>query len=103
MMAALPEIETDVKSGRIDGQPYALLYDRLQLYLGYKQKYGTQIGSNADGAPVVFPLIDREKVESYRKELGIFPLKTYLHFFEKRTGKKTVFMGDAPAEQKIQR
>ncbi len=96
MMAALPEIEKDVNAGRIDGQPYTLLYDRLQLFLGYRQKYGTQIGSNADGAPVVFPLIDRSRVEEFRKQLGIFPLKRYLQFFEERAGKKAVFMSDAP-------
>jgi hypothetical protein len=74
MLAALPLIEKDVMAKRLAAQPYALLYDRLQIMLGEKQRYGTQIGSNDQGALVVLPLTDRKRVEELRKEIGLFPL-----------------------------
>ncbi|MCW8132069.1 MAG: hypothetical protein KIS92_17105 [Planctomycetota bacterium] len=90
MMAAIGPIEKDVKAGRLDGQNYALLYDRLKLYMGEKQKYGSQIGQDATGAPVVLPLEDRARVEAFRREIGIFPLSQYLAMFKQMNGGKDV-------------
>jgi hypothetical protein len=95
MLAALPPIEKDVKAGKLDGQPYALLYDRLQLYQGKKQRFGTQIGQDKEGSPAVLPLEDRAKVEQFRKEIGLFPLTQYLATFRQMSGGKEVkFMAD---------
>jgi len=90
MTAALPEIEKDVKAKRLDGQPFALLFDRTQLMLGEKQRYGTQVGANAQGEPVVLPLEDREKVEELRRGIGVFPLSKYLEIMKQMTGGKDV-------------
>ena len=99
MLTAITYIEKDVKAKKIDGQDYALLYDRLNLFIGKKQKYGTQIGQGKNG-PIVFPLEDKSKVEQFRKELGIFPLSQYLQFFE-QGGKKASFQEDEiPKENK---
>lgn len=94
MAAALPAIEKDVKAGKLDGQPYALLYDRLQIMTAGKQRYGTQIGQNAQGEMVVSGLENKEKVDEYRKELGMTPLATYLEAFEKMVGGKKVKIED---------
>ncbi|HYF48750.1 MAG TPA: DUF6624 domain-containing protein [Planctomycetota bacterium] len=87
MQAALPEIEKDMKSGAGDPQDFALLYDRTKIYLGEKQRYGSQLGQNAEGDSVLLPLEDSEKVEQFRKEIGLFPLSQYLEIFEKQMGK----------------
>ena len=95
MISVLPEIEKDMKAGLLnDGQNFALLYDRTQLYLGNKQKYGTQVGQNDKGDPIVLPLEDKTKVEQYRKELRMFTLEQYLSIFEKQFGKKVNFSDD---------
>jgi len=94
MLAVLPRIEKDVMAKRLDVQPYALLYDRLQLMLGEKQRYGTQLGSNEKGELVVLPLVDRKRVEELRKEIGLFPLADYLKFFEKQNGGRQVTFQD---------
>ncbi len=95
MISVLPEIEKDMKAGLLnDGQNFALLYDRTQLYLGNKQKYGTQVGQNDKGDPIVLPLEDKTKVEQYRKELRMFSLEQYLSVFEKQFGKKVQFSDD---------
>ncbi len=90
MLAALPEIEKDVRSKHGDPQDFALLYDRLKLRLGEKQRYGTQIGNDEKGLPIVFPLEDKAKVEEFRRELGLFPLAQYLAMYKKMTGAKEI-------------
>jgi hypothetical protein len=95
MLAALPPIERDVKAKRVDAQPYALLFDRLRVTLGEKQRYGTQLGTDLKGELLVMPLEDRARVEELRKELGLSPLVEYLKLFEKQTGGKPVrFLDD---------
>jgi hypothetical protein len=96
LMAALPEIERDVRAKRFkDGQPYALLYDRVRVSLAGKQRYGTQIARNAEGALVVLPLENRAKVEEFRKEIGLMPLSQYLDYVKRATGaKEVVFQED---------
>lgn len=81
MLASLPEIEKDVKSNRLDPQNYALLFDRLRIRLGQRQRYGSQLGTDDAGRMVVLALEDRERVEELRKEIGILPLRSYLAFF----------------------
>jgi hypothetical protein len=98
MTVALPEIEKDVKAKRFpDGQAYALLYDRLQLMLGHKQRYGSQIGRNAKGEMVLLPLENQAKVDEYRKEMNMPPLAEYLALFE-RGGQKVKFSDDDASE-----
>ena len=91
MQAALPEIEKDMQSGVGDPQDYALLYDRLKLNLGEKQRYGSQIGQNDKGESVMLPLEDKNKVEAYRKAIGLFPLSQYLQIMKQQTGKAVKF------------
>jgi hypothetical protein len=93
MIAALPEIEKDAKAKLVDAQGYTLLYDRTELYLGRKQRYGTQI-SVEEGKLVVQPLQDRAKVEEFRKEVGLFPLSTYLDMIKQQVGNKPVVYAD---------
>ena len=80
MLAALPEIEKDVRAGKADGQDFALLYDRTQLSLGNPQRYGSQIGQ-ANGKMVILPVEDREKIDEYRKSMSMMPLADYLKLF----------------------
>lgn len=76
-VSALPQIEKDVRAGKLDGQPYALLYDRLQLRLGGMQRYGSQV-HRGDRGPYVPGLEEPEEVDERREELGMVPLAEYL-------------------------
>jgi hypothetical protein len=77
MMAALPLAEKDLKHNG-DGQTFAVLYDGLQIDLGGKQRYGTQIGEDAQGHPYVLPLETPAKVDEYLKDMGLPPFSAYL-------------------------
>src|SRR5262249_36922372 len=94
MMAALPLIEQDMKAKRLDGKPYAMLFDRLQLELGKKQKYGTQLGANGRGDMVLMALEDRKNEDAFRQAIGLTPLADYLKLIEKTYGKPAKFQDD---------
>jgi len=86
MLTALPVLEKEAKSTG-QGGSFALLYDRSQLRLGRKQRFGTQIGSSQDGTiKAVSPLEDPERVDERRAELGMQPLAEYLEKFKARNG-----------------
>ncbi len=88
MLAALPEIGKDLRASKGDPQAYALLYDRVRIFLGEKQRYGSQVGMNEKGKHAVLPLEDGAKVDEFRKELGLQPLREYLDSVEKMTGRE---------------
>ncbi|MHC4134388.1 MAG: DUF6624 domain-containing protein [Planctomycetota bacterium] len=81
MLAALPEIEKDVRAGRAYAQNFALLYDRTQLMTGGKQRYGSQVRENDAGELAVYRLEDPDRVDAFRRELGLGPLRDYLALF----------------------
>ncbi|MBL8959633.1 MAG: hypothetical protein JNJ98_07270 [Gemmatimonadetes bacterium] len=60
----------------IDGESYALLFDRVQTEAGRKQRYGTQ-ASFVGGAIVIDPMEDSTKVDSLRQTVGLGTLTDY--------------------------
>lgn len=78
LLAALPWIEKDFKHAGVDAQAFAIVYDSVQLDLGRKQRFGTQIRGAGGGKPFVLPLEDPERVDAFRKEIGLPPLAEYL-------------------------
>jgi hypothetical protein len=84
MLAALPKIKAEVEAGRLEGDTYALLYDRIQLLLGKKQYYGTRMGKDPTGQPIVLPTELPEAVDERRKSLGMDPLSVYVKIFGAR-------------------
>jgi hypothetical protein len=92
MQAVLPEIEKDVKAKHLDAQAYAFLYDRTQIMVGKKQRFGTQIGVTEDGNLLVLALEDTARVEIFRKEIGLFPLSQYFEIVKAQyKGKEIIF------------
>jgi hypothetical protein len=78
----------------MNGQLYALLYDRVQLMTGGKQRYGTQITPNAAGEMVVAGLEDKAQVDEFRREIGMGPLAPYLEMVGKAQGGATIQIED---------
>jgi hypothetical protein len=81
MVAALREIEKDVRAKLMDGEAYALLFDRVQLMQGNSQLYGSQVASDPDGQMVILLLKDPGRVDERRKEMGMVPLADYVRLF----------------------
>jgi hypothetical protein len=78
MLTVLPYAEHDLKDSG-DGQTFAVLYDALQLDLGRKQLYGTQISEDANGPYVLAMEESREQVNRRLREMGLPDLDEYLH------------------------
>jgi hypothetical protein len=94
MEAALPPIDADRKSKACDPQDFALLFDRVQIMNGRSQRYGSQIGQDK-GRTAVYPLEDRAHLDQLRKDIGLFPMATYLDIYKKLGGgAAVVFMDD---------
>ncbi len=84
MLAALPKIKEEVEARRLEGDTYALLYDRIQLLLGKGQLYGTRMGKDPAGQPIVLPTELPETVDERRKGLGMDSLSKYVKIFGAR-------------------
>lgn len=78
----LPTIKELCKAGEADWQEYALMYDRIQISSGKVQRYGSQVRYNMETHKnELYDLENADKVDEWRKELGLQPLAKYLANF----------------------
>lgn len=63
-----------------DWQQYALLFDRMRMNQNKPQRFGTHtyLDPRAGRTNELYPLEDEAKVDEWRKEIGLEPLKEYL-------------------------
>ncbi len=52
----------------------AFLEDRILMFEGSPQRYGTQMDIGPDGSPVLAPVMDPENLDRRRKEAGLGPV-----------------------------
>ena len=95
LKAALPIVEEDVKHHGGPGEMFSVLYDELQIELGNKQRYGTQIDMDKDGHPFILPLEDPAKVDEYRREIGILSFEQYRKLASDNMGGMTIRVAGA--------
>jgi hypothetical protein len=88
---ALDTVTRLFETGQVDGQAYALLFDRVKSQAGEKQRYGTQ-AKLADGRLVFDPMEDSSKVDSLRQTVGLPPLAVYRRTLD------SVYFGKSQAE-----
>lgn len=95
--AVLPHIERDFGSPGPDSMAFAIVYDSIQLDLGHPQKYGTQLGNDPEGNPVVCLLESLPSLEEYRKSLGLPPISEYQELASRELfdGREVSILGDA--------
>lgn len=78
----LPVMQPLIATGEIDGQEYALMFDRLRQSDGQPQYYGTQVGC-VYGTNVwsTGPIEDEANVDARRAALGLEPLEEQMKPF----------------------
>jgi hypothetical protein len=81
MMAVLPKLWADVQADKVEGGMYGLLYDRLQLALGEKQRFGSQVFTDSAGELVLFPVEDPSRLDDLRASLRMEPVSDYVKAF----------------------
>lgn len=75
----LPLLRKAVAQGKAPCSNLALLEDRVALREGKQQRYGTQVGWNAEqNRYYVLPLSDPANVDKRRAEVGLGPLQEYV-------------------------
>lgn len=78
----LPLVKDDVLSGRLDPETYARMFDRLRVYRGERQRYGTVQEMNPNREIVISALEDRARVEEFRREIGLPPFEARIKALE---------------------
>lgn len=63
-----------------DWHQYALMFDRMRMNRNLPQRFGTHayMDNRFPGENVLYPLEDESKVDEWRKEIGLEPLKEYM-------------------------
>ncbi|MDX9855156.1 MAG: hypothetical protein RBS81_15345 [Tenuifilaceae bacterium] len=75
----LPLLRESVLKGESMGHHLAMLEDRINMYKGLPQVYGSQITTDTEtGKYVLYKLIDPEYVNQRRKEIGLGPIEEYV-------------------------
>lgn len=74
----LPLFQEAAKKGDITQEGVAMMEDRINLFEGKPQRYGSQIVEDEQGRPMVYQLLDSSKVDEWRQEIGMEPLADYL-------------------------
>lgn len=75
----LPMMREAVTNGNAKGKDFALLEDRIAMGQGKRQIYGSQIKIDDEtGEFYVYPLIEPEKVNERRAEVGLGSIEEYV-------------------------
>ena len=69
-------IKEAIQKGEAEAWQAAYLEDRICLFEGKPQRYGTQSDWNAEGKMQVYNLENESKVNEYRAEVGLKPLES---------------------------
>ena len=62
-------------NGEMEKSNLALLVDRIRMYKGKKQDYGTQISISSTGKKFFHPIEDKANVNKHREKVGLGQLK----------------------------
>lgn len=74
----LPKFIAAAKDGRLKGEFVAVMQDRIAIWSGKPQIYGSQGGCNENGIFVPSEIEDPENVNARRAEIGMAPIEEYI-------------------------
>lgn len=90
----LPFLAEAVKKGLISGNEWAVLTDRIKMYEGQPQTYGTQSYTfSRDGQQVVYiwPVADPSDLNRLRREIGSDPIEEYVRQLKQEIGMEVIY------------
>jgi hypothetical protein len=67
-----------VARGEAPVQQLAMLEDRVAVTEGGLQRYGTQVADVVEGRPVPWPVLDPNRLDERRAEVGLEPWATHV-------------------------
>ena len=72
-----PMLRKAAEQGEISWDNIALLEDRINMFEGRPQKYGSQVVKDSAGERVIYTLLNRDSVDIWRSAVGLNPLDEY--------------------------
>lgn len=75
--ACYPMLQQAAEKGELNRSNVALLEDRINMFEGRPQRYGSQVVENAEGEHVIYTLLNKDSVDVWRKAAGLNPLSDY--------------------------
>lgn len=80
----LPKFIAAAKDRRLKGEFVAVMQDRIAIWSGKPQIYGSQGGCNEDGVFVPSEIEDIENVNARRASIGMVPLEEYITIMSRK-------------------
>lgn len=74
----LPLFREAAERGELAASAVAMMEDRVAMFEGKPQKYGTQLELGDDGKYTPYTLLDEKRVDRWREEVGLEPLDEYI-------------------------
>lgn len=81
--AVLKAMKKELNNENVDKVDYAYLYDRVQINIGKKQLYGTQVGYDENYKPYIKKLKNPSTVNKRRKAIGLNTIEEYIEEIRK--------------------
>jgi hypothetical protein len=82
-----PLLQAAVTTGSIRADHVAMLEDRILVSQKKRQKYGTQVVTDANGEPEVYPVENPAELATLRESVGMPPMAEYLRRGEEDIGR----------------
>ena len=83
----LENVRVSYEVGDLNGGDYALMYDRVQTNDGLPQRYGSQADVSS-GEIQFYPMEDPDRVDEFRAQVGLEPMRDYIKRLETFYGVK---------------
>jgi hypothetical protein len=88
----LPLIYQKMQQGVVQKSDYATISDRLLMYEGKKQVYGTQTYRNQlSGVMTVWPVENAAQLDEQRKAMALTPMNKYIESLKAAFGKSVTW------------
>lgn len=81
LMKAMP-------SGEVRSSDIAYLEDRVAMFNGHPQRYGTQFRKRPDGGLEPYPIEDPDRLDERRAQVGLQPFGEYRELVERTQGSR---------------
>lgn len=73
----LPMLQKAAKQGELSKENVAMLEDRINMFEGLPQRYGSQVVDDSAGNRIIYTLLSKDSVDAWRAAAGMPPLAAY--------------------------
>ena len=90
MKQNIDEVQHKVDKGLLDPDDHATMSDRIAMYEGRAQRFGTQTFQTADSENTVWPVVNADSLNIWRANVGLPPMEEYFAIAQDSMGVRMV-------------